>query len=537
MSKCMTLTSGICRGCRDNVGGIKAFYAANIQDVNGITFTNGIVTAIDCDTWYFFEPNKHSSNWSDTENVSIENGTNYYEQSINVLFGKYEQAVRDTLEELASAEMIIVVKDSNNKMWLLGDKDNGMILTAGNSNSGTAYGDFNGVNLTFSRFCKTPAVEVQLDDDRNLRKSMVPCGYPGEPNYIRYRTITPITSEAYAAFVKDNTNADKNTSREVSETGRVVSVYQGEDLWYTIYLFTDNNGNPIITDGVDLCKAVPVMSEYADSIVGIHFSNDTLTIKYKTYDDDFYEFELTDFLSAQPGVTYTLSDEYTSWSYDNNFTGHEVKLQLLDGDVNINNSTFESSEIYEIEFNTENIKSIGSQAFYYCFGLSSIEIPDTVTTINANAFTQCKGLSSIEIPDGATLSGYGIVSGCYNLKQITLPDGITSINEGMFASCYGLETLVVPDTVTSIGSRAFSSCRGLTSIELPSGVTSIGEWTFNECFELSTVTCHAVTPPTLGYNALIDIHNGTLYVPANSVSAYQANSAWSNAFTTITAIQ
>lgn len=537
MSKCMTLTSGICRGCRDNVGGIKAFYAANIQDVNGITFTNGIVTAIDCDTWYFFEPNKYSSNWSDTENVSIENGTNYYEQSMNVLFGKYEQAVRDTLEELASAEMIIVVKDSNNKMWLLGDKDNGMILTAGNSNSGTAYGDFNGVNLTFSRFCKTPAVEVQLDDDSDLRKSMVPCGYPGPPNYIRYRTITPITSEAYSQWVKDNTNMDKNTSRVVSETGRVVNVYRGESLWYTIYLFTDNSGNPIITDGEDLCKAVYTYTEDADGIIGIRFNNGTLTINVKTYDNDFYNFELTDFLSAQPGVTYTLSDEYTSWSYENNFTGYEVKLQLLDNDININDHTFESSRMYEIEFNTENIKSIGRQAFCYCSGLSSIEIPNSVTTINQNAFTGSYGLSSIEIPNSVTtLNGYGIVSGCSNLKQVKLPDGITSINDGMFAECYSLETFIVPDTVTSIGSYAFNGCQSLNELTLPSSISSIGEWAFygSPC---SSVTCLAVAPPTLNNMTFDDWNDRTLCVPSESVAAYQANSAWSSVFTTITAIQ
>ena len=102
----MTLTSGICRGCRDNAGGIKKFYVADINDVQWplTTDSDGAITDIvldDGQDWFVLQPNKYSSNWQESINVSVENGTLGYEQVITAVFGKNDQAVRNTIAEMA----------------------------------------------------------------------------------------------------------------------------------------------------------------------------------------------------------------------------------------------------------------------------------------------------------------------------------------------------------------------------------------------------------------------------------------------------
>ena len=95
----------------------------------------------------------------------------------------------------------------------------------------------------------------------------------------------------------------------------------------------------------------------------------------------------------------------------------------------------------------------------------------------------------ITIPETVTVSektykvtgiGYQAFAGCESLSSITLPEGLTSIGEYAFASC-NLTSITIPDGVTSIGDGAFNGCYGLTSITLPEGLTSIGDGTFKDC--------------------------------------------------------
>ena len=127
-------------------------------------------------------------------------------------------------------------------------------------------------------------------------------------------------------------------------------------------------------------------------------------------------------------------------------------------------------------------------AFSGCSGLTSITIPDSVTSIGGSAFDGCTGLTSITIPDSVTSIDWGAFDGCSGLTSITIPDSVTSIGESAFYGCKGLTSITIPNSVTSIGNSAFSGCSGLRSITIPDSVTSIGYYAFRGCSGLTSVT-------------------------------------------------
>ena len=178
---------------------------------------------------------------------------------------------------------------------------------------------------------------------------------------------------------------------------------------------------------------------------------------------------------------------------------------------------------------------IGEKAFWACYELSSISIPESVTFIGSNAFTYCKKLTSISIPDisvyisdtafvdsayykdannwtdnvlyignhlikaNSDISGaYSIkvgtvtvascaFSSCSNLTEVSLPDSLTYISDSAFEHCYNLENVDLPDSITHIGSNAFLNCARFTKITIPSTVNYVGYHAFYRCSNLKTV--------------------------------------------------
>ncbi len=145
--------------------------------------------------------------------------------------------------------------------------------------------------------------------------------------------------------------------------------------------------------------------------------------------------------------------------------------------------------------------SIGDDAFYNCTGLTSINIPDSVTVIGRDAFRGCTGLTSINVDsdntayksiDGNLYSKSGKLLIQYAIgktdSKFTIPDSVTSIGEYAFYDCTGLTSITIPGSVTSISSSAFRGCTGLTSITIPDSVTSIGGAAFRGCTSLNSIT-------------------------------------------------
>ena len=161
-------------------------------------------------------------------------------------------------------------------------------------------------------------------------------------------------------------------------------------------------------------------------------------------------------------------------------------LDAYSGTVNIPPTVDYSGETYDVT-------SIGDQAFYYCRGLISVMIPNSVTSIGSSAFRSCSGLTSVTIPDSVTSIGGAAFEGCSSLTSVHISDiaawcklsfSTGSANPLYYAHHLYLEEneikdLVIPNSVTSIGAYAFFGCSGLTSITIPNGVTSIGQYAFD----------------------------------------------------------
>ena len=96
-------------------------------------------------------------------------------------------------------------------------------------------------------------------------------------------------------------------------------------------------------------------------------------------------------------------------------------------------------------------------------------------------------VTSITIPDYVTSIGERAFEGCANLTSVTIPDSVTSIGERAFYGCRSLTSITIPDSVTLIGSYAFSGCSSLTSIEIGNGVTSISSYAFAYCSSLTSI--------------------------------------------------
>ena len=194
---------------------------------------------------------------------------------------------------------------------------------------------------------------------------------------------------------------------------------------------------------------------------------------------------------------YTVAVTYKGTSFDqysNEYTG-DVTIPAT---VTYNGKTYSVTSIGSDAFYScigltsieipNSVTSIGGYAFYYCSGLTSVTIPNSVTTIGKAAFMNCIGLTSIEIPNSVKGIGWYAFSGCSGLTSIEIPNSVTSIGESAFSGCSGLTSVTIPNSVTSIVQGAFFNCSGLTSITIPNSVTSIGSDAFYGCSGLKSVT-------------------------------------------------
>lgn len=141
--------------------------------------------------------------------------------------------------------------------------------------------------------------------------------------------------------------------------------------------------------------------------------------------------------------------------------------------------------------NTYNVKEIGSDAFSNCTSLTSVTIPNSVTSIGESAFESCVSLESVIVPNSVIEIGKYAFYECKNLTSVILPNSVTRIGAAAFNRCNSLTSLTIPTNITTIKGATFYGCSSLTSINIPSGVTSIETDAFSGCSSLASVTLNS----------------------------------------------
>jgi len=204
-------------------------------------------------------------------------------------------------------------------------------------------------------------------------------------------------------------------------------------------------------------------------------------------------------------------------------------LNIGDSVTNIPPYAFFGNDITSVTI-PNRVTSIGHCAFSYCTSLETVTIGTGVEDIGQAAFEQCSSLQTVNFNAINCTSEIGLF---YHPTLTTLNIGseVTNIPYGAFASCTGLTSVTIPNSVISIGRYAFEECTGLTSITIGTGVTSIDYQAFRYCTGLETITCHAVTPPVLGNYAFSGVPvNIPVTINCNSLSNYLTTAGW-NSFT------
>lgn len=180
---------------------------------------------------------------------------------------------------------------------------------------------------------------------------------------------------------------------------------------------------------------------------------------------------------------------------------------------------------------SNSLTTIDVGAFQNCTALTQLNFPPSLTTIEGYAFDGCTGLTSLTIPDAVTRIANSAFSSCKGLSDIHFGNSVATIGNDAFLNCSGLTTVNLPNSVTTIGKYAFKGCGSLTSVSMGSNVTSIGNlMVFSGCDQLTSLTCLAIEPPTIGSEGNIlesrYYTHTTLHVLPGRVEAYQSAPYW-----------
>ena len=126
------------------------------------------------------------------------------------------------------------------------------------------------------------------------------------------------------------------------------------------------------------------------------------------------------------------------------------------------------------------------------YEVTSLNIPNNISSIVNHAFQNCDNLTEILIANNVTEIGNYAFCDCDGLTDITIPNNVIYISDYAFQDCDSVTAVKIGDGVTDIEREAFISCDNLTSIEIGQSISSIGDYAFQSCPKLSnfTVGCH-----------------------------------------------
>ncbi len=293
------------------------------------------------------------------------------------------------------------------------------------------------------------------------------------------------------------------------------------------------------------------------SFSSMHIENlevDSASDHYRSEDGVLFEKHsntLVRYPPAKAGSEYAISRDVcviASSAFSDADALHKVAIG--ENVIFIEYAAFQQCEnLEEVSFSGSRLREVGNAAFSGCLSLSSIELPDGLTSIEKSAFSDCRSLVTIGIPSTLTSIGERAFLGCSSLTdfdldkgnrsfvvedhalyavdtkgkcttlvsfpaaceateltiqpvdaispyafsysrltKVTVPFGMTSVSAAAFAQMYFLEEVSLPSSIAKIGSLAFNECTALKSIELGDNVQFIDYGAFMDCLQLKEVS-------------------------------------------------
>ena len=171
--------------------------------------------------------------------------------------------------------------------------------------------------------------------------------------------------------------------------------------------------------------------------------------------------------------------------------------------TSLGTDTFSGCEsLYEI-IGMTGISEIGDFCFNSCTSLYFIDLPDKLTKIGSYAFEGCSNLKELILPENLNSIGDFAFSNCKQLSSLNIPSGITVLSTGLFYGCTSLNDFKIPPRTISIEDDVFKNCTNLSEIIIPSSTTTINNGVFFGCVNLKKVIFEdSSSTLSLGYNRI-----------------------------------
>ena len=289
---------------------------------------------------------------------------------------------------------------------------------------------------------------------------------------------------------KHNYVSEKTKNVSCTEDGEIKNTCLDCNKTYTFSVLAPNHPNDVDNDGI--------CDDCGETITYTDFEVDSYNSNMIGYSDTTTDLVIPETFYDEATRAWYKVTRINSYAFDS--CTNLTSVVIPEGVTTIGNDAFRDCTNITNVVLPNSIKTIGDYAFISCKNLKNINIPRECASISYSAFTNCSALTEINV-DSNNLN-YSSIDGILCSKDSTIlvrypegktqssfiiPEGITTIGYYAFNNCDNLTSIIIPEGVTTIEEHVFTNCDGLISIVIPEGVTTVESATFINCSKLTNV--------------------------------------------------